>query len=334
MKKIIFSLPYFLFSMSAFAQGWSIVGNGNDLTGYSANIWTLTADTTRSVIYVGGCFDSIDGNAGHHITNWNTVSFSNMGTGVDAGGSYGVIASEIYNGDLFAAGEFYHADGMPANHIAKWNGISWDSLVGGGLNDWVNCLKVFNGELYAGGRFTQAGNIAVNGLAKWNGTSWDSVGNYSIGNVYGMEVYNGQLYVATDYSIFLLNNNTWIDLVVQANLNYMGGLGMKGMAVYNGELYVGGVMTVAGNPVNGIAKWNGTSWSNLGDGSGLSYNNCSCYVAVCAMKVYNGELYVGGTFSKAGNMTVNNIAKWNGQTWSELGSGTNGTVISLDVFDN
>ncbi|WP_170266836.1 immunoglobulin domain-containing protein [Brevifollis gellanilyticus] len=36
------------------------------------------------------------------------------------------------------------------------------------------------------------------------------------------------------------------------------------------------------------------------------------------------DLYVGGTFTTAGTTTVNNIAKWNGTTWSALGTGIAG----------
>src|SRR5207253_2342845 len=36
------------------------------------------------------------------------------------------------------------------------------------------------------------------------------------------------------------------------------------------------------------------------------------------------DLYVGGTFTSAGGLPANNVAKWNGTTWSALGSGVFG----------
>ena len=36
-----------------------------------------------------------------------------------------------------------------------------------------------------------------------------------------------------------------------------------------------------------------------------------------------GNLYVGGDFTVAGDVPANNIAKWNGSSWSALGSGMN-----------
>jgi RNA polymerase sigma-70 factor (ECF subfamily) len=38
----------------------------------------------------------------------------------------------------------------------------------------------------------------------------------------------------------------------------------------------------------------------------------------------SGNLYFGGTFSIAGEAIANNVAKWNGNSWSALGSGLSG----------
>lgn len=50
---------------------------------------------------------------------------------------------------------------------------------------------------------------------------------------------------------------------------------------------------------------------------------------VYAMAVSGSDLYVGGIFSSAGTVTANNIAKWNGSTWSALGSGVDGYVLDI-----
>jgi hypothetical protein len=44
-----------------------------------------------------------------------------------------------------------------------------------------------------------------------------------------------------------------------------------------------------------------------------------------------GNLYIGGDFTKVGNMTANYIAKWDGKSWSPLGSGMSGSVFALAV---
>jgi hypothetical protein len=45
-------------------------------------------------------------------------------------------------------------------------------------------------------------------------------------------------------------------------------------------------------------------------------------------------LYAGGRFTNAGGVSANTVAKWNGSSWSALGSGTNGHVNALTVFDD
>ncbi len=43
----------------------------------------------------------------------------------------------------------------------------------------------------------------------------------------------------------------------------------------------------------------------------------------------SGNLYIGGKFRFAGNVEVNNIAKWNGHEWSALGKGIGGVVNTI-----
>ena len=45
-------------------------------------------------------------------------------------------------------------------------------------------------------------------------------------------------------------------------------------------------------------------------------------------------LYAGGDLTSAGGVRVNRIAKWDGASWSALGSGVNGIVKALAVHDD
>lgn len=44
-----------------------------------------------------------------------------------------------------------------------------------------------------------------------------------------------------------------------------------------------------------------------------------------------GDLYAGGYFTTAGGVVANNIARWDGISWSALGSGINDNVYTLTV---
>jgi hypothetical protein len=39
----------------------------------------------------------------------------------------------------------------------------------------------------------------------------------------------------------------------------------------------------------------------------------------------DNNLYAGGLFTQAGGIPANNIARWNGSSWSVLGGSDNGT---------
>jgi hypothetical protein len=94
----------------------------------------------------------------------------------------------------------------------------------------------------------------------------------------------------------------------------------------SGNLYAGGAFNTAGGvATSGIAKWDGTSWSAIGNGSGTA--------AALAMDG-NGNLYAGGWIGTADGVVANSIAKWDGSAWSPLGSGTDGWVSALAVDES
>ena len=83
-------------------------------------------------------------------------------------------------------------------------------------------------------------------------------------------------------------------------------------------LYVGGFFTAAGGvPALDLAVWDGGTWSALGPSVSGGTGN----PGVLTLLWSGATLYVGGNFTYAGDVLVNNIAAWNGTGWSALGSG-------------
>jgi hypothetical protein len=77
--------------------------------------------------------------------------------------------------------------------------------------------------------------------------------------------------------------------------------------------------------VNGVAKWDGLSWSALGGGVSGSLGVFSFPIVEALAVFHDGggaALYAGGSFTTAGGIPAANIARWNGTTWSALGSGS------------
>jgi hypothetical protein len=102
------------------------------------------------------------------------------------------------------------------------------------------------------------------------------------------------------------------------------------LVVYDGDLIAGGFFTrVGGVSASGIARWDGSSWSPIGEGlqGGLSDLG-----GVLSMVVYEGHLVVAGFFDHAGGVPANNIAQWDGSVWSALGSGISVASLQDGLF--
>lgn len=69
------------------------------------------------------------------------------------------------------------------------------------------------------------------------------------------------------------------------------------------------------------------NWEAL---SGPSATGISFGFAILAVDS-KGNVYAGGTFTKAGGVTVNNVAKWNGSGWEAL-SGQSATGMNNPVY--
>ena len=176
----------------------------------------------------------------------------------------------------------------PVRIDPTFSDANWISLNPGmpGADGRVAAIAVDgDGNLYVGGFFTVIGSVVANGIAKWDGSTWSALGS-------GM-----------------------------GGASYPGSV--MALAVSGTNLYAGGSFVTAGGvTVNGIACWNGNTWSALG--SGIAGGGAYSTPGVYALAVSGTNLYAGGNFTSIGGTSANYIAKWNGSSWSRLGSGMSG----------
>jgi len=99
--------------------------------------------------------------------------------------------------------------------------------------------------------------------------------------------------------------------------------------VYNGQLFAC-VNDFSNNGADSIIEWNGASWSGFGNMLNQSWTVVD--PADC-MTVYNGNLIVGGLINKVNNISVSNVAMWNGTSWSDMGGGINGQVLTFAIYN-
>jgi hypothetical protein len=187
----------------------------------------------------------------------------------------------------------------------------------------VYALAVLGSDLYAAGQFTTAGASAATNIAKWNGSSWSAVGSGRHGEfalaVSGTNLYAVNISPSAIPSVAKWDGSSWTAL----------GSGMSqysevtALAVSGTDLYAGGNFTTAGGTAaKAIAKWNGSSWTALG--SGMTQYPSTSPADVEALAVSGSNVYAGGNFTTAGGSPANYIAKWDGSSWSALGSGMGG----------
>lgn len=184
-------------------------------------------------------------------------------------------------------------------------------------NKSIRAMSAYNGKLYVAGEFDSIGNLRTPNIASWDNTKWDSAGKSADYRLECLKEYNNKLIATSNLSVNGLgqviswDNAKWESVGISTSSPRM-----YSIAVYKNELYVGGQFTeMGGKTVNNIARWNGSTWNDVG--GGVVYDIPIVY----SMAVYDGSLYVGGCFGKAGNIPVYGIAKWNGTQWDSLSIG-------------
>jgi hypothetical protein len=289
------------------AAEWSA---GFHLPGVSGSVRALATfdDDTGPALYIGGTFSTVADIQTPSIARWDGTQWNAVGGGI-TGGTKRVTAMRTFDDGtgpaLYVGGTFTSAGGVPAANIARWDGSAW-SPVGGGLTGYAHevlTLEVFDdgtgSALYAGGRFALAGGQPALALARWNGSQWSIVGG----------AFSPVPVLPAIYALLVHD-----DGVAPA-------------------LYVAGTFhTVAGNPIANIARWDGRSWSALGQGIGRHPNSSVHSLASFDDGASTGrQLYAAGAFLSASEVSALNIARWDGTKWTDVGgglSGAEGTVWS------
>jgi hypothetical protein len=321
---------------------------------FVVNALTVFDDGGGSALYAGGDFTTAGGVTVNNIAQWNGATWSPLGVGLNGDVRALTVFDDGLGGGpaLYAGGLFATAGGVPVNRIAKWDGTIWSAL-GGGTGGAVQSLTVFDDglgggpALYAGGVFSVAGGLNI---ARWNGAMWSPLSTGISSNVLALTVfddgsgpalYAGGLF-ATAGGVPANHIAKWDGTIWSALGTGMSGAvsprAVNALAVFDDglgggpALYAGGFFTTAGGvPASNIAKWNGATWSPLGVGLNFEAR---------ALTVFDDglgggpALYAGGFFTTAGGVPANRIAKWDGTSWSALGTGMNSDVVALTGFDD
>jgi hypothetical protein len=206
-------------------------------------------------------------------------------------------------------------DPFPAKWFLKWTGSAWkrigqvepDAAIGG-----FRPMFAFDfgegPELIVSGTFTEVSGVPARGMARWNGHRW-----------LGMADLPG----AHPTTVFWPNAMCAYDD------------GVHGVSLYAG-FRAASPAVGSGLALQGIVRWNGSTWVSVGGGVGFPDPNLQG--GVFAMTVFDDgtgpALIASGAFSHAGGIPARNIAKWNGQTWAPLGAGIGAAATQMAVAND
>lgn len=221
----------------------------------------------------------------------------------------------------------------------------WSVVCGTG-NGFVDNFEVFNGELYGTGFFTSLCGTTNNHIVKWDGSTWQPVGSGYSSAGHQLKYLGNWLYfvgyqpVATD--------SNWVYQYGGTNFDKMGeGVYLTGavngtlktanlyaLEEYNGNIIACGEFNRVGNKdISGIMQWDGSEWDSLGSGLSGNIVGSSTLMYPHDLCKFGMDLIVAGNFLKAGGVTVNGIARWDGSQWHAMGSGFNKAVYSVCVYN-
>jgi hypothetical protein len=297
---------------------WAELASASDSLKANGYILTLAVDNAGNV-YAAGYFTNSSGY--NYVAKWNGSTWTELGTGSNSLQANNIIYSVITDnsGNVYAAGFFKNT--LQNCYVAKWNGSTWTELGTGNnalnANYFIAEIVMDNsGNIYASGGFSDINNDFY--VAKWNGTTWSELGTGSNAINFDSYIYvlatdnSGNVYAGSSLNyvsnVSKWNGSTWTTLGTGSNaLN--GNNGIDAMILDDtGNVYVGGDFSDGTSSAFGhyVAKWNGTSWSEMGIGKQALKGG-----AIYALAINNnsGIIYAGGILVDTTNNTLY-VAQW------------------------
>ena len=297
------------------SRTWAPLGSSSGIAGDNAFVSSILIDGDN--VYVGGTFTTAGARSANNVAVWDktTNQWSGLGSGVE--GNVNAIAKGPDG--VYIGGSFSSAGGVASNSVARWDGTEWHSLAGG-VNGFVNTIAVLNNSIFVGGGFDKAGDTVVNNVARWRADSgiWSRLtGLYELLGQYERIEANGV-------------NDVVRDIAIQGNNVYISGTFRSAAP---------GDFTLDAISTNYIARWfeptdiewwrTNLWWAPLGRGGSNGTNGF-----VNALALFDGGLYAGGAFSRAGGQSAGGIAKWDGARWFNLSTGAKSIIFTLTVTDD
>ena len=264
---------------------------------------------------------------------------------------------EVYDGGtgpaLYIGGRFELNTMAPARNLVFWKGgsiqpVDWASAAPFTGNQYVYDMHWWQREgvsaLVVAGNLANFPDIGEASYVYYDGTEW----SYLLSGT-GVEGYAVTSYDAGDGegNCLVINGNfgsingqlcNGIARFTQRALESMGAefpFIVRDIVAFDGgngeQLYVG---FYPNEPFPGgytMLRWEPTAWTPV-QSNGMAPNS-----SVLDLLVHDDgsgpALYAAGSFTAVGDVAANRVARYDGSSWSAVGSGLNGTVHDLEPFE-
>lgn len=283
-----------------------------------ADVYTMTTDGTN--VYFGGTFTMVGEsirNIRPYAAKFNLpgMTLSNVTMPVIDNGVYAVAPDG--NGGWYIGGNFTKVNGTARNRLARINSDgslhAWNPNVSTS-SSYVYAIAVAGGKVFVGGTFNTVASQTRNQLAAFDASTgdidmtWNPGAN---GTVYSLLESGGKLYVGGGFSTISSVTRNGLAVVDAASgtldatwdPNPTANAVVKTMLISGSKLYVGGNFTTMGGTTRRRAAAVNASTGALDawdPNIEAAQSSVSIAYQVNAMTLYNGKVYIGGTFTKAG----------------------------------
>ncbi len=238
----------------------------------------------------------------------------------------------VFSGEIYLSGDFYYFNQAAVGGVVKWTGTNWVEAGSGLLQEHFPPQRgvrlVTDGHrLLALGAFDTAGGRPANRIAEWDGSEWMPLGD-------GEGIAGGLGLAGSVETMALLGTNVLAGAkpysAVSAERSGIGQWDGTAWTVLAGPVWEVAVAKSSPYAIQSavwVTQYDGTSWTSIGRAFALRPTE------VRTLCEFRGDLYAGGAFDSLSN-AENNIARWDGQTWSSLGTGVTGEVNRLLVIED
>lgn len=242
---------------------------------YSPNYGIECAYVFDEVLYLAGGYTECGGQDCYMLCTYDRQTFFPLIINGYVENGWRVQDITFYQGQLIAGGRYELLDdeGQSVWHLGKvsdgWM-QAFDPPMTAASN--VEALQVWGEDLYIGGLLTPDGASNYRSIVKWDGTSYTDLSTYDYGDIHGPV------------------NDRITDI-----------------ELYNNKLYIAGWFDqLEGQPCQGVACWDGTTWECLN-----TQPISPLWNAVSDIEIINDTLYLAGDFITIGEDTLHCIAKLN-----------------------